>query len=172
MDAVIGLGGNLGERRAALGSAVIACGTLGELIAVSALYETEPIGPPQPRYLNAALRLSTPLSADVLLAALLEIERRAGRVRAERWAARVLDLDVLWIGGVAIRSDGLVVPHPELAARAFALLPLLDVAPDATDPVTGIQYARIAAEHDASGVTRIDGPEWWRAAKIQQSFPY
>ena len=72
---------------------------------------------------------------------MLAIEARLGRVRAERWGPRVLDLDLLWIDGLAIDTPRLVVPHPRLSERAFALVPLLELVPDARDPRTGAPYA-------------------------------
>lgn len=140
-DCVIGLGSNLGDRAEALRRAVVGLGALGELLAVSALYETEPVGPPQPSYLNAAVRLLTPLDLPALLTALLAIERRFGRERRERWGARTLDLDILWASSEVLETETLTVPHPHLSERAFALLPLLDVAPEATDPRSGEPYA-------------------------------
>jgi 2-amino-4-hydroxy-6-hydroxymethyldihydropteridine diphosphokinase len=77
----------------------------------------------------------------------LEIERNMGRVRAPgvRWEPRTVDLDVLWIEGESIAEPGLTVPHPRLGERAFAVRPLLDVAPDATDPGSGTPYASLPA---------------------------
>jgi 2-amino-4-hydroxy-6-hydroxymethyldihydropteridine diphosphokinase len=140
LNAVIGLGSNLGERRALLLAAARAVHMLGKPGPVSALYETVPVGPPQPLFLNAALAIETPLAPDSLLDALLEIERQLGRVRRERWGPRSIDLDILWIAEGPFESPRLSVPHPELRCRAFALRPLLDVAPGATDPRDGTPY--------------------------------
>ncbi len=134
----IGLGANLGEREATLASAVRALEALalpGAPVRVSRLYESEPVGPPQPRYLNAAMRLGVRLAPEALLDALLRIESAHGRVRRERWGPRTLDLDVLFAhrwrgtGALLFRSSRLCVPHPHLHERAFALAPLLDVMP-------------------------------------------
>lgn len=153
LDAVIGLGANLGERRATLEGAVRSIAKLGEVVAVSALYETAPVGgPQQPAYLNAALRLRYGGSARELLEALLEVERATGRVRRERWGPRILDLDILWLEGVACSEPGLSVPHPRLRERAFALCPLLDVAPDARDPSDGELYRRVLADLGRTGL--------------------
>ncbi|MFZ5891707.1 MAG: 2-amino-4-hydroxy-6-hydroxymethyldihydropteridine diphosphokinase [Myxococcota bacterium] len=154
IDVVVGLGSNLGDRRATLHAAVRAiegCATLRKL---SFLYETAPLGPAQPDYLNAAVALTTELSPSELLARLLDIERSLGRERRVRWGPRTIDLDILWIRGRRISLPQLVVPHPELQHRPFALLPLLDVAPDAVDPVTGVAYSTVLAGLDASGVRR------------------
>lgn len=145
MDCVVGLGANLGDRAGCLQRAVEALGQLGTVTAVSALYESDPVGgPPQPRYFNAAVRLATWLGPAGLLHALLGIERSAGRERRVRWGPRTLDLDLLWIRDVTVRTPELVVPHPRLTERQFALVPLLEVAPEAIDPSTGLSYASIA----------------------------
>jgi 2-amino-4-hydroxy-6-hydroxymethyldihydropteridine diphosphokinase len=154
LDAVIGLGSNLQDRLSLLRFAVIRLGELGQLMATSAVYETLAVGPPQPDYLNAAVRLVTLLEPEPLLEALLEIERSVGRVRRERWGARCLDLDLLWLSNRSVNASNLVVPHPELSGRAFALAPLLDVAPEATDPRTGLAYAELFAGLDVSGIRR------------------
>ena len=167
---MVGLGANLGGRQEALSAAISACADLGELWAVSSLYESDPVGPPQPEFLNAALRLGTELRPEALLERLLAVERAAGRERRERWGPRPLDLDILWIEGLSVASEGLSVPHPRLTERAFALLPLLDVAPDARDPRTGEPYAEIAGRIDRSGVRCLSQQQWWRSAKILGSF--
>jgi 2-amino-4-hydroxy-6-hydroxymethyldihydropteridine diphosphokinase len=156
LDVVIGLGANLGSPQIALGRAVSDLGRLGELVAVSALYRTSPVGgPPQPDFLNAAARLRFTGAPTLLLERLLEIERARGRVRHERWGPRCLDLDILWLKGQALVSAGLEIPHPRLRERAFALRPLLDVAPEASDPRDGLAYARILAELGCSGVEQL-----------------
>jgi 2-amino-4-hydroxy-6-hydroxymethyldihydropteridine diphosphokinase len=146
VEAVIGLGSNLGDRRGTLARAAGEIRALGQVTAISSLYETAPVGPPQPMFLNAALSLSTSLEPPGLLAALLAIERKLGRVRRERWGPRSIDLDILWIAEVVFDSAELKVPHPELRFRAFALCPLLDVAPLAADPRDGKSYRAILSE--------------------------
>jgi 2-amino-4-hydroxy-6-hydroxymethyldihydropteridine diphosphokinase len=163
VDCVIGLGSNLGDRRSNLSAAVRALSRSGSVLAVSPLYETVPVGPPQPEYLNAAVRLSTELGPRELLGRLLSIERATGRERRERWGPRTLDLDLLWASGVVVAEQGLTVPHPELLRRAFALVPLLDVAPDARDPASHELYSEVAERLDRTGVREL--PEtrsiWW-----------
>lgn len=153
MDSVIGLGSNLGDRLASLRAAVEQLGRAFELSARSSVYETAAIGPPQPDYLNAAVRVRAPGAPEEVLPVLLAIEQRGGRVRRadERWLARTIDLDVLWGDGVVVSTPSLTVPHARLLERAFALLPLLDVAPDAVDPRTGARFP--SPPHDA-GVRR------------------
>jgi len=105
------------------------------VVARSRVYETEPVGGPlQPSFLNAAIAVECMLSPDALLDELQRVEAELGRTRGagvERWGPRMIDLDVLWIDGITLDQPRLVVPHPRLHERAFALLPLLDVAPDA-----------------------------------------
>ena len=145
IDAVIGLGANLGDRRATLSAALQAIAALPgtTVVATSQVRETPPLGPPQPAFLNAAVRIRTTLSPRALLDGLLAIEVSFGRVRRERWGPRTLDLDILWIDGLIVEEPGLLVPHPSLPERRFALEPLLDVAPSAVDPRTGASYASV-----------------------------
>ena len=157
VDAVVGLGSNLGDRPATLARARAELGAIGTVKAASFLYETPPVGPPQPLFLNAAVALTTSLDPPGLLSALLAIEARLGRVRRERWGPRTIDLDVLWISGVAWGSPELRVPHPELRNRAFALRPLLDVAPLATDPRDGVAYHSVLATLGAESALKIAG---------------
>ncbi len=148
--AVVGLGANLGERLVALRTAAARVAELGAVLARSRVYETDPVGgPEQPNYFNAALALETALSPEDLMRGLLAIESSMGRVRAERNGPRTIDLDVLWIDGVVLASESLTVPHPRLVERAFALGPLLDVAPDARDPRSGRAYGEIAFDRRA-----------------------
>jgi 2-amino-4-hydroxy-6-hydroxymethyldihydropteridine diphosphokinase len=103
------------------------------------------------------------LSPVELLEGLLGVERNLGRVRRERWGPRVIDLDILWCLGVVVSTARLVVPHAELRARPFALVPLLDVAPEASDPADGARYSEIARELDASGVREVPESRDWLA---------
>src|SRR5262245_33363902 len=148
MRCFVALGSNLGDREATLRGALARLrATPGiALVAVSQLFETEPIGPPQPRYLNAAAELDSALSARDLLARLLAIEREAGRTRgAERNAPRTLDLDLLLFGDESIAEPDLVVPHPRLAERAFVLEPLADLAAGLRHPALAASVGELAA---------------------------
>jgi len=156
LDIVVGLGANLGDRLATLRGAARRLRELGQVVAESFVYETAPLGPPQPHFYNAAARLRTHLAPEALLAAMLQIERDYGRERRERWGPRSLDLDLLWAAGTAINLPTLVVPHPELARRAFALVPLLDVAADATEPGTGRSYRSVLAALNAEPLQRVE----------------
>ena len=130
---VIGLGANLGEPEESFREATRHLEALEklELLARSSLYDTAPLGPPQPRYLNAALLVRCALEPLELLKRTLEVERRLGRDRSreERWGPRTLDLDLLWMEGVTLTSERLTLPHPRLHERSFALAPLLEAAP-------------------------------------------
>jgi 2-amino-4-hydroxy-6-hydroxymethyldihydropteridine diphosphokinase len=157
VEVVIGLGSNLGDRRRTIARASEEVGRLGELRGRSALYETAPLGPPQPAFLNGALHLSTELEPVPLLSALLAIERRLGRVRRESWGPRTIDLDILWFRERSFESPELSVPHPGLRERTFALRPLVDLVPDATDPRDGTAYREILALLGPLGVREIAG---------------
>lgn len=169
LDVVIGLGANVGEPEAALRGAVVALAALGPLSGVSGLYRTRPVGgPPQPDFLNAAARLQFQGSVHELLEAALDIERGAGRERRERWGPRTLDLDILWVKGVTLTETGLTVPHPRLRERAFALQPLLDVAPEAVDPSDGAAYRSVLERLDADGIELLRR-DWIGAVAGQMS---
>jgi 2-amino-4-hydroxy-6-hydroxymethyldihydropteridine diphosphokinase len=134
VSAYIGLGSNLGDRRAMI------AGALEQLRPrrVSAVVETDPVGrTDQPRFLNAVAEIETDLDAPALLDRLLEIEAALGRVRRERWGPRTIDLDLLLYGGVQLTSDRLTVPHPELPRRRFVLEGLAELCPDRNVPGLG-----------------------------------
>ncbi|HKY40511.1 MAG TPA: 2-amino-4-hydroxy-6-hydroxymethyldihydropteridine diphosphokinase [Polyangiaceae bacterium] len=158
---VVGLGTNLGDRLAVLRSAVLALGPYGHVRRLSHVYETPALGPPQPDYLNAAVLFDSGLPPRELLDELLRIEQRHGRERRERWGPRTLDLDLLLSPGLTLEVPGLRLPHPELVRRPFALVPLLDVLPDACDEVSGASYAELLAKLDPMPVRRVEISEGW-----------
>jgi 2-amino-4-hydroxy-6-hydroxymethyldihydropteridine diphosphokinase len=129
--AFLGLGSNLGDRVRYLCDAVATLRDVG-LVAVSPVYETEPVGGPpgQVSYLNLVAELRTDRSPHELLGVCHRLETAAERVRDERWGPRTLDVDVLWIDGVAVDEPDLVVPHPRMWERRFVVAPLHDLAPD------------------------------------------
>lgn len=94
------------------------------------MYETEPIGPEQPDYLNAVVCADTDLAPADLLGVMQQIESELGRTRVVRWGPRIIDLDLLLYGNRSIDSKDLKVPHPEITSRAFVLVPLLELQPD------------------------------------------
>ena len=141
--AFVGLGGNLGDPAATLGAALQALDEVQgtRLLRASRLYRTPAWGvEQQPDFINAVAMLETSLGAQALLESLFVIERRHGRVREaeQRWGPRTLDLDLLLYGDAVIDEPGLRVPHPHLHERAFALLPLLEIAADVVIPGRGL----------------------------------
>ena len=142
--AAIALGSNLasewGGREANLREAVRRVGALGQVRAVSSFHDTAPVGlTDQPRFLNGAMLLETELEPLDLMRALLGIERAMGRNRATAPAKgpRIIDLDLLLMGDVVMRTPELTLPHPAMASRRFVLEPLAEIAPEMTDPVSG-----------------------------------
>ncbi len=128
----LALGSNLGDRVANLQAALDGLDATDgiHVVAVSDVYETDPVGPEQPDYLNAVVAIDTQLSARALLGVAQALERAAHRVRGERWGPRTLDVDVLLVGNEQVDEPDLVVPHPRMWERGFVLAPLGDVAPD------------------------------------------
>ena len=160
-DAVLGLGSNVGERRVALAGAVDALRAHPdiEIIAASPLYESEPWGmTSQQDFLNAAVRVATPLAPADLLAAILAIEFSLGRMRGKKWGPRSIDIDILVFGDEAIDVPGLTIPHPHLTERAFALAPLVDVMAEAV--VAGKSARQWLAQLAHKGLKKVSGPEW------------
>lgn len=133
--ACIAVGSNLGPRHATIHAGLRDLARVPgvRVMRVSALIQTDPVGPPnQGPYLNGAAELSTDLAPTDLLRAMLAVERLHGRDRSsgERWGARTLDLDLLWYQGVTLDEPGLTLPHPRLHERPFVLIPLAQIAPD------------------------------------------
>jgi 2-amino-4-hydroxy-6-hydroxymethyldihydropteridine diphosphokinase len=130
--AFIGLGSNLGDRRATLQRAVDQLEAGGDVTAVSPLYETEPVGGPEDQgpYLNLVVELATADGPRRLLERCRALEKKAHRVRRVRWGPRTLDADVLLVGDLVVDEADLVVPHPRLWERRFVLQPLSDLAPE------------------------------------------
>ena len=149
--AYIGLGANLADREGTIEQAV---GLLGaepgiEVVSVSSLRETEPWGRvAQPAFVNGAVAVETTLEPRALLGVLLDVERRLGRVRDERWGPRTIDLDLLLYGDVVLDEPGLTVPHPRLHERAFALEPLQELDPELAVPGRGSVADLLAALAD------------------------
>lgn len=142
----IGIGSNLGDRRAAIAFAAARLEPIISSIALSAAVETEPEGEglgAQPLYLNAVLVGETGLPARELLDALLAIERDFGRERPYPGAPRTLDLDLVLLGDEIVDEPGLQVPHPRFRERFFVLGPMVEVGPDLRDPVTGLRVGEL-----------------------------
>lgn len=155
--AYVALGSNLGNPRQQLLDAMDALAQLPgtRLLQRSPLYRTPPWGVlEQPPFINAAVELDTVLPPHDLLEALLAIEQRAGRVRAERNGPRTLDLDLLHVDGVRLDSPQLTLPHPRMADRPFVLLPLCDIAPTLR-PYGHATVAELLARLDQTGCERV-----------------
>ena len=159
----VGLGSNEGDREALL---VAALGALSHIDAVavlrcSPLFESAPVGPPQPRYLNAVVELECPLSPQRLLCILKQIEKDLGRDPAgPRWGPRPIDLDILLWEGEIVADPNLQVPHLELHKRRFALEPLVELAPRLEHPVLGQPVAELLAQLDPQDVQRCEATQW------------
>ncbi len=148
--AYIALGANLGDRAANLREALkrLADHPAVEVMRVSSFHETAAVGGPagSPAYLNAAAEIRTTLSPGNLLTFLLAIERDMGRVRMIRWEPRLIDLDILLYADQIIDAPDLVIPHPRLHERRFALAPLAEIAPQVIHPRLGKSVATLLAE--------------------------
>ncbi|MHB8631792.1 MAG: 2-amino-4-hydroxy-6-hydroxymethyldihydropteridine diphosphokinase [Candidatus Limnocylindria bacterium] len=166
--AYVALGANLGDRRATLRGAVSALGGLGRLCAVSRLWETGPMYvTDQPPFLNAVVAVDVADSGPAALVGELQrIERDLGRVAGRRFGPRAIDLDLLLIAGSkAVTRDGdVVVPHPRLVERRFALAPLADIAPGEIEPRTGRTIGALLAAVSEQPATVVEGTDWWKTA--------
>lgn len=155
--AYIGIGSNLGDRVAYISAAIKAIKHLGDLIAISSVYESDPQGvdEDQPLYLNMVISIRTSLNPTVLLAKLLEIERANGRVRRRVNESRTLDLDVLMVDGKVLKVPDLNVPHPRMHERGFVMIPLAEMAPNAIHPILNATASDIAADLTNQGLRRL-----------------
>ncbi len=160
----IGIGANLGDRRRVIAAALTDIAAVAgiEVVAVSPLVETDPVGgPDQPPFLNGAATLRTVLSPRRLLETMHRIEAAHGRDRSreQRWGPRTLDLDLLLYGNLVVAEQGLTVPHPRLHERSFVLSPLAIIAPRIIHPILGVSIEclrdRLAAR--GPGIRDPDG---------------
>ncbi len=154
---VIALGSNLGDRLANLRKAIAELSERGVAVErCSSAWETEPVPPGQPFFLNAVVAGETDIDPGALLLILKTIERELGRTEGRRWGPRTIDLDILFYDGLSLDSDALTIPHPRIAERAFVLAPLAEVVTGPL-PVLGRSAADLLANVDAAGVSRV-GP--------------
>ena len=160
--AYLGLGSNVGDRMAALREALaLLDATPGmRMLTCSSVYETEPWGvTEQPAFLNLAAGFETTLSPTDLLAAAKSVESRVGRTETYRWGPRVIDVDILLYGDKVVNNaePDLQIPHARLAERAFVLVPLAEIAADATMPPDGVAVRRLLdVVEGREGVVRWD----------------
>ena len=157
-EALVGLGGNVGNVRTTLDRAVAAfCdGTDVRLVAQSSDYRTPPWGvEDQPAFVNRCIVVDTALAPRALLDRALNVERTLGRDRARerRWGPRAIDIDLLAYDDLAIDEPGLTLPHPRLLERAFVLVPLAEIGPDRV--VAGVRVRDALARLDARGIERL-----------------
>jgi 2-amino-4-hydroxy-6-hydroxymethyldihydropteridine diphosphokinase len=159
VSAHLGLGSNLGDRLETLRRATaLLHATHGlEVVGSSRVYETEPVGPPQPAYLNAVLEVRTTLEPRELLDACLAVEAELGRVRAERWGPRTIDVDVLTYDRRTVDEPELKIPHPRMPERAFVLVPLLELDPDPMLP-GGLRVSSLRLPPGALAGVRVAAP--------------
>lgn len=153
-EAAIALGSNLGDRADRLAFAVERLRAVLDEMRVSRVHETAPEGvPPQPPFLNAVVVGRTRLDPQPLFELLQAIEHAAGRERPYRGAPRTLDLDLVLLGDVVVRTPALEIPHPRFRARRFVLEPIVEVAPDLVDPVSGLTMQQLLDRLDLPRVT-------------------
>jgi 2-amino-4-hydroxy-6-hydroxymethyldihydropteridine diphosphokinase len=153
----LGLGSNLGDRKANLGAAVQGLESVSRLLATSPIYETPPWGyMDQPDFLNQVIRVETDLSPSELLVYLKALETRLGRTATVRYGPRTIDIDVLFYDDLVLDEPGLTIPHPRIQGRAFVLVPLADLAPDMIHPLEGKTVSALLEQVDRSEITHYE----------------
>lgn len=170
MDALLSLGSNQGNRLQVLNAALAELEKVGSLVRCSSLYETQPWALPEdtPPFCNAVVWIQTSLPEEELWAFCMEIERQAGRIRhREPSPVRPLDVDLLLYGGLVLRAEHLVVPHPSLHLRRFVLVPAVEIAPEFHHPVLGKSLRELLDEcRDSAWVrlyARLESMRWSNA---------
>jgi len=155
----LSLGSNLGDRMRNLSAALGALAPDVQVVSVSSLYETEPVGVlDQPAFLNMALAAETSLDPFTLLQAVKRVEEAVGRTPTFRWGPRVVDVDILLFGDRTMHTDRLTIPHPEISRRAFVLVPLAEIAPDLVEPVSQQTISQLRDKVPGLESVRLIGP--------------
>jgi len=153
----LALGSNLGRRHKNLQQAVVAIGEFMTVQAVSPVYETTPWGKTdQPDFLNICLQATTSLEPTALLTACKTAETQLGRQPTERWGPRLIDIDIIFYDDCVLEVEGLTIPHPRLAERAFVLAPLADLAPDFVHPINGRTIRQLLSDIDSATVHPLE----------------
>lgn len=157
MQVFAGIGSNIGDRITYLRHAVSALAAYDgiDVVRASSAYETDAVGPEQPRFLNAVVELDSELLPQALLQVFNQIERDLGRTPAERWGPREIDIDLLLYGQERIDEPDLRVPHLQLVKRAFVLVPLAEIAPHVQVPGLGTA-SELRSRVDESGVRKTE----------------
>lgn len=157
-DVYLGIGSNIGDRQKNLKTALkLISEEIGQIRKISSVYETEPWGlTSQPFFLNQVLVVRTEIKPDDLLEKISRIEKNAGRKRKVKWGPRILDIDILLYDDLILKTENLIIPHPQITRRAFVLIPLLEIKPDLSDPLSGIQYKSYLRQiGEVRGITRL-----------------
>ncbi len=150
----LSLGSNMGDRVSALQSALqaLAAEETVTVLSHSHCYETEPIGiKDQPPFLNMAVEIETAVEPLELLKTVKGIEQHLGRKKTTHWGPREIDIDIILWGSLVFTSERLTLPHKEFRERAFVLVPMAEIAPEAVDPVTGETIATLARRPEVEG---------------------
>ena len=157
----IGIGANIGPVHENFAKALKSIEKCARVVAVSSLYESDPVGPQdQPKFTNAVIKVETELSPFELLDRLKKIEREIGRKKTKRWGPREIDLDIIFYGDLVISTDSLVIPHPRAHERRFVLEPLLEIEPTAWHPAKKMDVRDICSGlGDLQTISKTDGPE-------------
>ena len=152
----LGLGTNVGDRQTNLRTALDHLNQLVSITIISSIYETDPVGyADQPRFWNIVVRAQTTLGPTELLEQLVAIEKQMGRERTFRNAPRIIDIDILLYSDAVVSEPGLELPHPRMTERAFVLAPLVEIAPELADPLTGKLYRDMLRAGEFERVDRI-----------------
>ena len=163
-EVYLGLGANIGNRRANLRAAIERLTPEARKTGASDLYESDPLPAPgigqQPAFLNAVVRVETSLPPQDLLLRIKTVERQLGRRPGVRWGPRPIDVDILIFGEMALATELLTIPHTAIRERSFVLAPLVDLAPDLVPPGWQGSVRDALRRLGTGGVRRVSGAEW------------